>query len=200
MVLTFHHLYHHQAKNHNMINNSVIQNVKKAFPAIKGLHNEHVLGKILIKNIYQSWNGESIAQIKQKHENNPYTMRIGTPMTDNELKADSIYFILHYLSYNPITKDIEKRELVPYRNMEKMYIGQSLQEKEYSEYRLFVDGKAVLEDLYLTNTNQNQSITQLITNLTNKVEKLQAEVINLRRQLNSSHIYTQGTVNNEFTI
>jgi hypothetical protein len=183
-----------------MINNKAIQNAKKPFSAIKGLRNEHVLGTILIKNIYQSWNGESILQIKQKHNDNPYTMRIGTPTTDRELKNDSIYFILHYLSYNPITKDIEKRELIPYRNMEKLYIGQSIQEKEYSDYRLFVDGKAVMQDLHLTNIDQNQSITQLIVNLTNKVEKLQAEVINLRRQLNSSHIYTQGTVNNEFTI
>ena len=84
--------------------------------------------------------------------------------------------------------------------MEKVYIGQSIQEKEYIDYRLFVDGKAVMQDLHLTHTNQNQSITQLITNLTNKVEKLQSEVINLRRQLHSSHIYTQGPVNNEFTI
>lgn len=172
-----------------MINNSTIQNVKKSFSPIKGLRNEHVLGKILIKNIYQSWNGESISQIKQNHSDNPYTMRIGTPSVDNQLKNDSVFFILHYLSYNPLTKDIENRELVPYRNMEKMYIGQSLQEKEYSDYRLFVDGKAVMQDLYLTNSNEEQSIAQLITNLTNKVEKLQSEVVNLRRQLNTSPIY-----------
>lgn len=183
-----------------MINNKVIQNTKKTFSAIKGLKNEHVLGKILIKNIYQQWNGESVVDIKNKHADNPYTMRIGTPVTDNELKNDPIYFILHYLAYNPITKDVEKRELVPYRNMEKIYIGQSLQEKEYGDYRLFVDGKAVVQDLYLTSNNEPQSINQLITNLANKVEKLQAEVVNLRRQLNSSHIYTQGNLNNEFTI
>ena len=103
-----------------MINNGAIQNVTKPFPAIQGLRNEHTLGKILIKNIYQSWNGENIVQIKNKHETNPYSLRIGMPGTDNELKNDSLYFILHYLSYNPITKDIEKRELVPYRNTERM--------------------------------------------------------------------------------
>ena len=159
-----------------------------------------MLGKILIKNIYQTWNGESITQIKQNHDNNPYTLRIGTPTTDKELKNDSVFFILHYLSYNPITKDIENRELIPYRNMEKLYIGQSIQGKEYSDYRLFVDGKAVMQDMFITNISQDQSITQLIKNLTNKVEKLQSEVINLRRQLNSSHIYTQSPVNNDFTI
>ncbi len=183
-----------------MINNRTIQNVKKSFPAVKGLNNEHVLGKILIKNIYQNWGGESLTQIKANHSDNPYSIRIGTPNTDNELKNDAVYFILHYLSYNPITKDIEKRELLPYRNMEKLYIGQSLQEKEYIDYRLFVDGKAVMQDLYLTDANDKLTITQLVANLTNKVEKLQAELINLRRQLNTSHIYTQGNVNNEFTI
>ncbi len=183
-----------------MIANKTIQNVTKPFPIVQALRNEHALGKILIKNVYQQWKGESIQQVKQLHENNPYSLRIGMPKIDDELRGDAMYFILHYLSYNPITKDIEKRELIPYRNMEKLYIGQSIQEKEYSDYRLFVDGKAVMQDLHLTNIDQNQSITQLIVNLTNKVEKLQAEVINLRRQLNSSHIYTQGTVNNEFTI
>lgn len=175
-----------------MINNNTIQNVKKSFPVLKGLRNEHALGKILIKNVYQPWNGESMSYIKQKHNDNPYTLRIGMPSVDSELKNDAIYFILHYLSYNPITKDIEKRELISYRNMEKLYIGQSIQEKEYSNYRLFVDGRGVLQDMYLTDLDDKLSITQLIANLTNKVEKLQAEVINLRRQVNSSHIYTQG--------
>ena len=89
-----------------MINNKTIQNTKKSFSAIKGLRNEHMLGKILIKNIYQTWNGENITQIKQNHTDNPYTLRIGTPTTDRELKNDSVYFVIHYMSYNPITKDI----------------------------------------------------------------------------------------------
>ena len=75
----------------------------KPFPAIQALKNEHALGKILIKNVYQQWKGENIEQIKRSHEGNPYSLRIGMPRVDSELKGDALYFILHYLSYNPIT-------------------------------------------------------------------------------------------------
>ena len=174
-----------------MINNNVIRNCIKEFPALQGMVNEHALGKILIKNVYQGWQGESIKEISNK-ENPSYTLRIGMPKIDEELKNDSVYFILHYLSYNPLTKAIEKREIVPYRNTERLYIGQSIDEKYYKDYRLFVDGKAVVDDIYLKNyeTLRDTSLGNLITNLTNKVEKLQQEVANLKRQVNSNTIYT----------
>ena len=131
-----------------MINNNTIRNCIKAFPVLQGMTNEHTLGKILIKNVYQGWQGESIKQINQKEQPN-YTLRIGMPKVDEELKNDQVYFILHYLSYNPLTKAVEKREIVPYRNVDQVYIGQSIDEKYYKDYRLFVDGKAVLDDIYL---------------------------------------------------
>lgn len=171
-----------------MIDNSVIRNCTKPFPAIQGLINDQVLGKVLIKNIYQSWQGENIESVKKKHNNNPYTLRIGVPKTDKELKQDSLYFILNYLSYNPLTKDIEKREIVPYRNTEKVYIGQSIDEERYQDYKLYVDGKAVLDDI--TIKSMDYPISVLITNLINKVEKLQSEIVKLKRQSNNNTIYS----------
>lgn len=182
-----------------MINNNVIRNVSRSFPAIQALVSEHALGKILIKNIYQGWQGENIKQIQQKHEHNPYNLRIGMPHTDEELKNDAMYFILNYLSYNPITKDIENRQIIPLRNTEKVYIGQSVDEKVYSNYKLFVDGDTVTDEIYLKKHEilRNKPIGDLLISLVDKVEKLQIEVINLKRQLNNKHIYTQGTLHNE---
>lgn len=179
-----------------MINNEVIRNCTRPFPIIQGLLNEHALGKILIKNIYQGWQGENIKQIREKHENNPYSLRIGLPSTDEELKGDSMYFILHYLSYNPITKNIEKRDLISYRNTEKVYIGQSIDEKLYNDYRLFVDGNVVANDFYIKRQDSIRSIPigQLLVNLVDRVEKLQEELTNIKRQLNSRHTYIQGTL------
>lgn len=175
-----------------MINNKTLRNCTTSFPVIQGMHNPHALGKILIKNMYQSWQGESIKQIKEKHKDNPYSLRIGMPTTDDQLKGDNLYFILHYLSYNPLTKDIEKRELIPYRNTEKVYIGQSIDEKVFSDFRLFADGNIVAKDYYFKDS-KDVSLQETITNLTNMVQKLQSEVVELKRQLNSKHIYTQGT-------
>ena len=142
--------------------------------------------------MYQGWQGESIEQIKEKHKNNPYSLRIGLPSTDKQLKSDPMYFILHYLAYNPLTKDIEKREIVPYRNTEKIYIGHTVDENYYKDYRLFVDGNIIAEDLYLRKTGGDLSIGQRINNLTNMVEKLQQEVVNLKQQLNNKTIYMQN--------
>jgi hypothetical protein len=176
-----------------MINTGTIRNCTKPFPAVEGLVNPHSLGKIIIKNIYQGWQGENMQQVKQKHEENPYSLRIGKPSTDEQLKTDPIYFILHYLSYNPHTKDVEMRQIVPYRNTERIYIGQSLDETSYPDSKLLVNGTAVLDDVYLKNMEEykNVPIGRLIEQLVQRVEKLQGEVLNLRRQLNNSHIYNQ---------
>lgn len=179
-----------------MINTGNIRNCTIPFPAIQGMVNEHALGKIKLKNIYQSWQGENILQIRDKHEQNPYSLRIGMPSTDKQLKGDAIFFILHYLSYNPMTKNVEMREIIPYRNMEKVYIGQSLDENVYSDCKLFVDGDIVADDLYFKKHEAIRDIPlgKLVMNLIDKTEKLQVEVANLRRQLNNKHIYNQDTV------
>jgi hypothetical protein len=176
-----------------MINNEVIRNCTKPFPAIQGLVNEHALGKITIKNVYQGWQGESINQIRDKHEDNPYSLRIGMPSTDKQLKNDAIYFILHYLSFNPLTKDVEMREIIPYRNTEKIYIGQSIDESTYKNFRLFVDGNIVTDDIYLKrhDTIKDIPLGQVIINLIDKVEKLQLEIAQLKRQTINNPIYTK---------
>jgi hypothetical protein len=176
-----------------MINNEVIRNCTRPFPAIQGLVNEHALGKITIKNVYQGWQGESINQIRDKHEDNPYSLRIGMPSTDKQLKNDAIYFILHNLSFNPLTKDVEMREIIPYRNTEKIYIGQSIDESTYKNFRLFVDGNIVTDDIYLKrhDTIKDIPLGQIVINLIDKVEKLQLEIAQLKRQTINNPIYTK---------
>lgn len=172
-----------------MINSSTIRNCQVSFPIIEGMANSDALGKMLIKNVYQSWRGESIEQIKAKSEDNPYSLRIGLPHIDTQLKNDAVYFILHYLSYNPVTKDIERREIIPLRNTEKVYIGQSVDEKVYKDYRLFVDGAAVVDDIYLRKSLGQQSVGRLLTTMMDRIEKLQQEMAELKRQLQPKHIY-----------
>ena len=176
-----------------MINSDKIQNCKVDFPAIQGLGLSETLSKVRIKNVYQLWQGESMNTIRENHENNPYTLRIGIPTEDERLKNDSIYFVLQYLSFNPVTKDVEKRQLIPLRNMEKVYIGQSLDEKLYKDYRLFVDGNVVAEDIYLKKYEsiKNQPLGRIVVDLIETVNKLKTEVAQLKRKQNTQHIYKQ---------
>jgi len=161
------------------------------FPAIQGLGLSETLSKVRIKNIYQSWHGESINEVRAQHNSNPFTLRIGIPTEDERLKNDSIYFVLQYLSFNPVTKDIEKRQIIPLRNMEKIYIGQSLDENLYKDYRLFVDGSIVVDDIYLKKYEsiKTQPLGRIITNLIETVDKLKVEVMQLKRKQNQHHIY-----------
>lgn len=184
-----------------MINNSAIRNCTVSHPIVQLPFNDQILGKIEIKNIYQKWNGENIIDIKQKHQDNPYSLRIGMPSTDALMKRDRVYFILHYLSYNPLTKDIENRQIIPLRNTEKMYIGQSIDEKYYKDYRLFVDGNIIADDLVIKSNPalRDTSVSKLLTSLYSMVEKLQFEVANLKRQLQNKDTYKQDTFINEST-
>jgi len=177
-----------------MISNNAIRNCRTNFPVLSIISNEHVMGKVELKNIYQLWNGQSIDQIRQQTGNaNPYSIRIGSPATDAAMKTDPVYFILDYLSYNPNTKDIETRDLIPYRNVDRVYIGQSVDEARYQDYRLFVDGAAVMGDLYLKDipSLRDSSLGQLLVQLVSRVEKLQQEVVTLKRQIDRRHTYHQ---------
>ena len=179
-----------------MISNNTIQNCTKPFPAIQIMTENHVLGKVLIKNLYQGWSGESVPEIKERHEENPYNLRVGLPTTDEFMRNDHLYFIINYLSYNPSSKDIEQREIIPYRNMSRVYIGQSLDEKSYSDYGLFVSDKAVVDDLYIKGVDSlsDQTIGKTLVQMMQRIEKLQEEVMDLKRQLKTKHIYTQDTL------
>jgi hypothetical protein len=176
-----------------MINSSTIRNSTIPFPVVEGLtsYNPNVLGKIKIKNIYHQWHGQNMPTIKDQHECNPYMIRIGKPSVDQGLRNDPVYFILHYLSYNQITKDIERRELIPLRNMEKIYVGQSLDEAKYKDYRMFVDGNVVADDLYLKKYEglDGQPLGKMVLQLIETVEKLRIEMIQLKRNIKTSTIY-----------
>ena len=179
-----------------MINNSKVRNTRVPFKPIEGLATGETLGKIRLKNIYTSWNGESVADIKAKHDTNPYLVRIGTPNTDERLRSDNIYFISHYLAYNPITQDLENRDIISRRIMEKLYVGQSTQEGEYKDCDMYVNGSAVLEDLYLyKNENiKDKSLTSIITKLLDRVDQLTKEVAQLKAKVKTKPIYTKDSL------
>lgn len=170
-----------------MVNSKYLHNVTIPFPIVESLTHAPLMNMVEIKSIYQQWNGESIEQIKHKAKENPYNIRIGLPRVDEQLKNDPKYFVLGYLSYNPITKDIESREIVSYRNMNKVYIGQSPDEYKFDNFKLFVDGNVVAKDYILS--NDNASVGQMINHLIRKVEKLQDDVAYLKAQLKNETIY-----------
>ena len=176
-----------------MINNDKVRNVQVPFSPISGLTMNGTLGKIRLNNIYTQWNGESVKDIKLKHKSNPYQVRIGTPNTDQQLKQDRIYFISDYLSFNPISQDIEKRDIIARRLMEKVYIGQTTQEAEYKDYSLFVNGNVVAEDLILKKEGDIQGVplTKLLNRLIAKVDQQSKEIQQLKAQLKNEPIYTK---------
>jgi len=144
--------------------------------------------KVMIKNLYQQWQGETIAQIKSKHKDNPYTLRIGTPNTDKALANDSMLFIQSYMSYNQVTRAIEKRELIPYRNVEKVYIGeQRIDEESFGEYASFINGNLIAKDLVFIETKE--SLSETIAKLVNEVANLRMEVAKLKSQTQTQPIY-----------
>lgn len=174
-----------------MINNDKVRNVQKKFPRIEGIPNNQTLGKIRLKNLYPQWNGENVNDIKAKHKANPYAVRIGTPGTDERLRNDRIYFISHYLSFNPITQNIESRDVVSRRVMDKLYIGQTTEELYYPDSKLYVDGSIMAKDIFLTKSNKlkEQSLTRVVSNLLDKVDQLTKEVAQLKAKVKTKPIY-----------
>lgn len=174
-----------------MINNDKVRNVQKKFPIIQGLSSTETLGKIHLKNLYSSWNGENVNDIKAKHKHNPYTVRIGTPYTDNQLKSDRLYFISHYLAYNPITQGIEHRDIVSRRVMEKFYVGQTTEEGDYPNSKLYVDGSIMTQDIFLTKSRKlkQQSLTRIVLDLIDTVDQLTKEVTQLKAKVKTKPIY-----------
>lgn len=180
-----------------MINGSKIRNCTVPFPAIEGLSTTESLGKIRIKNIYQKWNGQSITEIRQAHDNNPYSLRTGTPIIDNQLRNDRIYLITHYMAFNPLSKTIEIRDLLPRRITDKLFIGQTTQESEYKDYKLFVDGNVVADDLFLKNYESIKDIPvgRLLIDLMARVERQSIEIQHLKDKATNQHIYIKTKIN-----
>ena len=180
-----------------MINNDKVRNVRVKFPVIEGIINTETLGKIRLKNLYTQWNGENVQEIKAKHDKNPYQIRIGTPNTDAKMRDDRIYFISHYLSFNPITQDVENRDIISRRVMDRLYIGQTTLEGEYKDYKMFVAGNVIANDIYLTHSEalKNTSLNQTITKLLNKVDQLTKEVAQLKAKVKHNPIYRKDEIN-----
>jgi len=172
-----------------MIPSKNIRNVRVASPILNVLVNNPYMDKVLIKTLYPQWQGETASELSQNPDNKR-TIRIGTPNMDRDLRADHLYFIQSYLSYNPVTKDIEKRELIPYRNVEKVYVGQqSLEEKTFRDYTAFINGTVVVRDIITI--DNGTSINQTIKELQQKVEFLTRELLELKSQLQNETIYKQ---------
>jgi hypothetical protein len=151
---------------------------------------DNVIGKIKIKNIYPKWQGETYKQIKDKNEVNPYHLRIGLPHTDDQLKNDRVFLITNYLSYNPTTKEIEKRQIIPFRLMSTLFVGQSITEQEYPNSKIVVDGTIAVQDIYLTNNENNQSINVRLAKMEAMIQTLQEQIVSLKQQAKST-IYNQ---------
>lgn len=171
-----------------MIPSKYIRNISHAAPILNLMVSAPFMEKVMIKNMYQQWQGENMQQIRDKHEDNPYTLRIGTPNTDKALISDSVLFVQSYMSYNPITKNIEKRELIPYRNVEKVYIGeQRIDEDTFKDYASFINGNVVAKDLVFLDTKEN--LSEVIAKLIKEVANLRMEVAKLKSQTQTQPIY-----------
>lgn len=172
-----------------MIPTKNISNTKINAPILNLMMDNPYVEKVHIKSIYPQWKGENIEELKQ-HRDNPYRIRIGTPNMDEKMKSDHVYFFQSYLSYNPVTKEIEKRSLTSHRITERVYIGkQSLEEKTFREYSLFVNGTVLVKDLISIDTRE--SILHTVRQLQSQVDALTKEVSSLKLQLQKQTIYNQ---------
>lgn len=164
-----------------MIPSKTIKNVQVSAPILSLLIDAPYLEHVPLRALYPQWSGESIQEIREKHTDNPYRVRIGTPTTDKQMQQERVFFIQSYLSYNPINKQLEKRELVPYRNIEKVFIGeQTTDEAFYRDATLFINGPMVAKDLILLQSGD--SLAQTIEYLLNEVKFLRSELAKLHNQ------------------
>ena len=171
-----------------MISGRNVRNSRTTAPTLSLLSNAPFLEKAPIKMLFPQWQGESVNVIRNTFTENPYRVRIGTPNTDEAMRNDCAFFMQSYLSYNPITKQLEKRELIPYRNVERIYIGeQRIDEEQYKDYTAFVNGNIIANDLILLESKQ--SIVEQITKLQQQVLQLQSEIVKLRSETKTQTIY-----------
>lgn len=171
-----------------MIAGRNIRNSRVTAPTLNLLADAPFLEKAPIKTLFPQWQGESVNLIRDTFTHNPYRVRIGTPNTDQAMRNDCAFFIQSYLSYNPVTKQLEKRELIPYRNIERIYIGeQRIDEEEYNDYVAFINGNIVVNDVVFLESKQ--SVVEQITKLQQQVSQLQSEIIKLRSETKTQPIY-----------
>lgn len=173
-----------------MIISNKIKRVKIPIPVAECLGGPSYIGKIKLKNLYQQWTGQTYTEIKDKHTTNPFNVRIGMPQTDKQLLNDRVFLFTRYLSFNPLAKQLENRELIASRNVEKIYIGHSPEEHLYGDYRLFVDGRAVVEDVvFKSPKRRRESLLDVIDKLEQRIQNLEFELKKLKRNNESVAIY-----------
>ncbi len=149
------------------------------------------MDRIHIRTIHPQWKGESVPEIIQKHDQNPFVLRIGTPSMDASISNDKLFFISKYMAYNPASKEIESRSLIEGRFTKKVYIGeQTVDEVVHKDYRLFVNGKVVATDILFLHTKE--SLVDKIRSLEQQMRHMQAEIAKIARQTNTQTIYSSN--------
>lgn len=141
-----------------------------------------LMDKIKIKNFYPKWTGENITELQNKHDIKNM-LRVGTPLIDDELRKDRVFFILEFLSYNPVNSQIEKRILCPQRIMNKLYIGQSPDEEKYKDADVIINGKLVVKEfLSIKSTDDFKHLNNKIKALESEITLLKARVRDIYKQ------------------
>lgn len=148
----------------------------------------YLMNKIKIKNLYSTWKGETLNALQSDDKIKP-SLRVGIPAMDEQIKNDKIFFILDYLSYNPINHQIEKRILHPQRIMSKLYVGQSPEEEKHKDASVYLNGKVVVDELIVL--KQMDEIKTLIK----KIKALDSEVKVLKLKLNDIYKRDEHVIN-----
>lgn len=171
-----------------MIQSKHYRVLKEQAPLLNLLVDGSYIDKLPIKTIYPQWSGETVDEIIEKSGTNPFTLRIGTPNMDKQIENDRAYFISKYISYNPLAKQIEYRNLSNHRFTRKVFIGQQTpDEAAFNDYNLFVNGNIVGKDLILSNTNE--SVADKLRSLEMQVKYLQTEIAKIAKQTVTQTIY-----------
>lgn len=174
-----------------MIPTKHYRGVKVETPLLNLLTDNPYMEKIAIKTIYPQWSGESISQIAESHPNNPFVLRIGTPIMDKQMSSDTVYLMAKYMAYNPTAKQIEARNLIDSRFLKKVYVGeQTITEMSHKDYGLFVNGSVVAKDVLLLETKE--SLVDKVRSLEKQMRYMQTEIAKIAKQVDMETIYNSN--------
>ncbi len=155
-----------------MISNNSIRNCSNTPPLVQNLTSDVLLGKTETRQLFSQWNGQPASELDRP------LLRIGNPNTDDQMRSDRVYTILHYLSFNPLNRLIELRHMMPQRTMNKVYIGQSLDESQYSSCSLQVDGSIAANDILIKDLDDDstKSLVEHLSRLTKELEEVRHQL------------------------
>ncbi len=135
-------------------------------PLLNLLADGPYMDKAYIRTIHPQWKGESVPEIVEKYDHNPFVLRIGTPSTDASMINDRVFFISKYLAYNPTSKEIESRNLIEGRFIKKVYIG---------EQTVLMAVTGLMEQMVLTEPMERMALTEQ-TELASQQQVLQQAI------------------------